>query len=197
MQANIKADSPSTQAAAACLAGVALVQAIAALSTDSNEENAIGACVCIIAFLHYSWMTSASDDKKIELRYSDWYVTCPLLLWELHNISGQSCKSTLILPVLAVCAMLAFGHMAELQKNDSDRLKLFTIGCIAFAVCVASFVANTKTNALIVYGFFAIWCLYPVASWLRNNSMMDVLDIISKGLFGLFVAAKSFERKIC
>lgn len=193
--ATLKSNSTGTsQATAACLLGVGVVQIVAALKTNASEENAIGACVCVIAFLHYLWMQSSTPDKKLELRYSDWYVTCPLLLWELHKLAGQQDKSTLVIPVVAVMAMLALGHSAATQIESNSRKKwlLFALGCVAFLVCTMSFISNSKVNKKAVYSFFGVWSLYPLAFILRSNELMDVLDMISKGGFGLYIAAQSF-----
>lgn len=181
------------RASAAFLIGVGVVQVVSAMRTSRVEENAIGAAVCLIAFLHYSWMENANDIKMLELRYSDWIVTCPLLLWELHKMTGQTNKSTLALPILLVVIMLAFGFISNSATDRSVRNSFFVGGCVAFLLCIALFLPNVRSNHALVYAFFGVWALYPVASWFDSNVMLSLLDMISKGCFGLYIATESMK----
>lgn len=182
------------RAASAFLLGVCVVQMIASIRTTKVEENAIGAAVCLIAFLHYLWMQGANSTTMQELRYSDWIVTCPLLLWELHKMSGQETKKSLGWPVVSVIAMLIFGFFSEASLDPKSRKKMFIGGCVAFAACILSFLPHVKQNHTLVYAFFVIWSLYPFASWYKNNAMLSMLDMLSKGGFGLYIATNAMNN---
>lgn len=181
------------RAASAFLVGVGAIQIIASLRSSHVEENAIGAAVCIIAFLHYMWMEGANDTKMLELRYSDWIVTCPLLLWELHRASEQEDKSSLVWPIIFVITMLGLGFASKTSADSKSRQHLFIGGCVAFALCILSFVPNIKKNHALVYTFFGIWALYPLVSYSNNNTALSILDMISKGAFGLYIATNSMS----
>lgn len=192
---NVVSTDNVNRATSAFLLGVSIVQVIASLKTSKTEANAIGAAVCIIAYMHYRWMEGADSTKMLELRYSDWIVTCPLLLWELQKMSGQKSKQALVWPVILVTIMLMSGFASKRNPDPRSRLYLFTIGCVAFALCVLSSVHNVEEQHLLVYAFFGIWSLYPLASWTNNNVMLSILDMISKGGFGLYIATNAFENE--
>ena len=83
----------STQGVAAALLGVAVLQALVALTATTpaaTAANAVGAAVGVIAYYHYELMRRApSVGARMELRFSDWAITCPLLLVELSKLTSQ------------------------------------------------------------------------------------------------------------
>lgn len=191
----------------AFLAGVGLVQTIAAMQADDaggeasssssssssskRKANAIGAAVCLVAFLHYSWMrTAPSAESRIELRYGDWLVTCPLLLWELHEMTGVRGGQTWAIG--AVIGMILLGYAAVRPATPLRmRYTLFAASCVLLAGVAYATVRGARRHAELVAAFFALWAAYPIAFLLKpqsGNTMYNLLDLASKGLFGLYVA---------
>lgn len=188
----VTANRLTLQATAAALAGVAVVQAIAALRTRHAQSNAIGSCVCTVAFLHYLWMRGASQTERLELRHSDWAFTCPLLLLELYLVTDQRTNGSLAVSAASALAMIALGFRAA-RATGAARHTLFGLGCVAFGVC--AYVAThrmPRRHAPLAAAFFGLWALYPVAFLLRSNAMFDVLDVASKAGIGLYVAHRGF-----
>ena len=172
----------------AFLAGVCLVQTVQALRSprpSSTRANYIGACVCLVAFLHYRWMRDADANEKIRLRYGDWIVTCPLLLWELQELTGVEEQQWAL---GAVVLMVVLGY-AAVQSSGRRRAALFIVSSGLLAAVTLATTLGARRHKEAVAGFFALWALYPVAFLLDSNAMYDVLDLASKGLFGLFVAS--------
>ena len=176
----------------AFLAGVAIVQVIAALKTQKVEANAIGAAVCLIAFMHYNWMRDASDKEKVDLRYGDWFATCPLLVWELFLVTHLSGHGLLTAVVTASALMILLGKLA-LYSEGHMRYVYFTVSTAILVFLMTTFGKNAQKNKNLVIAFFALWFLYPIAFFLENNNtMFNILDMLSKGVFGLAVASTSF-----
>ena len=175
----------------AFLAGVAVVQALASSRADSPRParaNAIGAAVCAIAFLHYSWMREAGNDEeeRTRLRYGDWVVTCPLLLLELQEMARVS-ESARVLPLAGVVAMVGIGYAAA-RARGARRHLLFSVSSLVLATVVHSTLSHAKERKWLVASFFSLWAAYPVAFLVGKDAAFDVLDAASKGAFGLYVA---------
>ena len=176
----------------AFLAGVALVQTIVALrapvASPKGRANALGACVCLVAFLHYTWMRDASYYEKNRLRFGDWLVTCPLLLWELHEVCAVKGQRWAIGVVML---MVLFGYAAKLAESSPWRHVLFGLATVLFVSVAYATVRDARRHRELVTAFFGVWALYPVAFLLPNSAsepLYDMLDLVSKGLFGLYVA---------
>lgn len=146
----------------------------------------LGACVCLVAFLHYVWMRDASSAEQIRLRYGDWLITCPLLLQELHDLVGIEGQEWAL---GAVVAMVLLGY-AAVRSSGSRRHALFTLSSLALVAVTAATVSGATRRKEAVAAFFGLWWLYPVAFLFDSNPMYDVLDLCAKGLFGLYVATR-------
>ena len=143
-----------------------------------------GACVCIVAFLHYTWMRNADSAEKIRLRYGDWIVTCPLLLAELHSLTKAENQEWTL---LAVVLMIVLGY-AAVQSKGPQRNILFSISSLILVAIAVSAIRSAQQEKMALAAFFGLWFLYPIAFILDSNTMYNLLDLASKGLFGLYVA---------
>ena len=186
MQA-LAATSLTLNTTTAFLGSVALLQAVAALKGPAFEANALGACVCVVAFLHYTWMRSTDDAaERVRLRYGDWIVTCPLLLWELHATTGVEGQEW----ALGATALMVLLGYAAVRSVGWKRHALFAVSSLVLAAVVAATLSGAKKNGELVAAFFGVWALYPVAFLFDSNVAFDVLDAVSKGCFGLYVATQ-------
>lgn len=187
----------STQGVAAALLGVAVLQALVALTATTpaaTAANAVGAAVGVIAFYHYALMSRApSVGARMELRFSDWAITCPLLLVELSKLTSQGGGSRLAACVALVLGMLWTGWLA---RRPGGRLSpaRFALSCALFVCLILVFVGGVRQHLPLVVAFFAVWALYPIAFWRNDAVMLNVLDLASKAGFGLLVAASSTTR---
>ena len=175
----------------AFLAGVAAVQFLAASRPDASREaarsNAVGTAVCVIAFLHYAWMRHADAAERTRLRYGDWVVTCPLLLYELQEMAGVPARAR-GWPLAGVVAMVGVGY-AAVRNAGAARHALFGLSSAVLAAVVHATLSAARADARRLVGaFFALWAAYPVAFLVGNDAAYDVLDAVSKGVFGLYVA---------
>lgn len=180
---------------AASLAGVAVLQGIASLRSKTSfslKANAIGSTVCVIALMHYNWMRNASDSEKIDLRYGDWFITCPLLVWELCVITEIKTFQTTLFLVIGSVLMILLGRLSLFSKG-MVRASLFGVSSLILIGMATTFVNYSRKNKEFVAWFFLLWSLYPIAYVINSNSMFDVLDLFSKAGFGTGVAAISFH----
>jgi bacteriorhodopsin len=185
----------TTNTTAACLAGAAVMQAVAALRSKKPTENAVGLNVNVVAFLHYMWMREKSANVRLDLRYGDWLVTCPLLVYELMLMTGAPTDVvTLTTSMGAAVLMVALGYAAARQENVTVKSLLFCASSALLAWLVHSSLRDAKRHTELVKAFYTLWVMYPVAFLAKNNSMFEILDCLAKGVFGMYVATVSLEE---
>ena len=82
--------STSFSSVTAGLGGITLFSLAKAINTKDNKKklsNATAVLINSIAFIHYLRMRNFYDKSNksadlVQVRYSDWFLTCPLLLFE-------------------------------------------------------------------------------------------------------------------
>jgi bacteriorhodopsin len=163
-------------------------------------------CVSIVAAFFYSIFVEkikASEGKEIPFedinitRYTDWFITTPLMLLALCMVLGVSnekaVKITTYLTIIILnFGMLIFGYLGEIKRMDKRKALLigFVFFFAMFWVIWTNFIGeNTKTAALVSYFiFFVIWSIYGVvylADDKTKNITFNILDLIAKALVGL------------
>lgn len=114
-------------------------------------------------------------------------------------------KDTLIKIVLFNFIMLAFGYLAETKLlNKSVAIPAgFLFFFLSFREIWDKFANKTTKGKNLFYGMAGIWSLYGVAAGfdvITKNVMYNILDIISKNFYGLYVLYEilnvSEKRKI-
>ena len=126
----------------------------------------------------------------VRTRYIDWSMTTPLMLLALCLTLGKTLAlSTFIFIVVLNFAMLYIGYLGE--TGSMNRWTACISGFIPFILMVGiiynKFV-TTFPNRLIFGIFVSIWSLYGVVYMLDDlskNMAMNILDCLSKCLFGL------------
>lgn len=186
----------------ATLGGIALFQAVAAVvaaqrsggSARASKANAIGAAVCLIAASVYHRMKSTAGPAVADLRHADWLVTCPLMLWELYvlmDIDVRTHAWSFALSVVAIVTCILLGRLAA-EAEGGVRALYFSLATAAFGVMLASVglrVDWSRGENVVPFVFLAVWALYPLAFWDRSGMGYNLLDLVSKGVFGLYVGA--------
>lgn len=189
----------------ATLGGVALFQAVSAVVASRRRDdegrlskaNAIGAMVCTIAASVYHRMRTSGADVA-DLRHADWLITCPLMLWELYVLLGIDVRAnawSFSLAVAAISVCIVLGRVAA-SSTGRRRALAFGLATAAFALLLASVCAKVdwargRANVAPL-AFLATWALYPLAFWEKGGAAYNVLDLVSKGAFGLYVGGLAF-----
>ena len=205
----------------ASFAGIGIYSGIQSINADTYKKkltNGIASLILIIAFFHYDKMNKlyeendSEDNKKLILvRYSDWIVTVPLLIFELFllmdwikvdddgNFSTKNIKllySTIALSIF----MLISGYIGETSTSNGNCSRIyFTFSCLClvgiFGIIYKLYMDNNdKENErrLWIILFFAIWVAYAFgfgAKLLYNknpkwtNLIYNITDLFSKGMF--------------
>ena len=125
--------------------------------------------------------------SSIQIRYIDWILTTPLLLYELSTILNIKDKTIQIIIQLCNLLMFYFGWLGEMQFKK--RLLFCFLGFIPLVIIFSvfySYISNFKTTFYYYY-FLILWSLYGIVYLKKKNRNLyyNVLDILSKSIFGL------------
>lgn len=172
--------------------------------------------VQLVEFIFYVWMVSnLSTIKNITpYRYADWFITTPAMLialiayldtkpytglFDFISKNGSIILQIVILNLL----MLLFGLFAELKYIP------YTLGiCLGFIPFAYYFKKiydtyirpDTSIDKIYLFWFFLIsWSIYGFASflpYLGKNILYNMLDVVSKNGFGLFLAYIIWSNRI-
>jgi bacteriorhodopsin len=178
-------------------------------TVNPKYEGVIKADIAIlgVAFTQYA-LTFLIENSNVlvkdsmefaqQLRYVDWTVTTPFLLysfWKLAEIEGYTGDFGWLL--FAVLVMMIFGILAEFfALNFKIKMILFTIGCLGYAYIfievlrIMSFFRSKSMSNKSELGYFFLigWMLYPIAFFLPFESkfiLFSFADFINKGLYSI------------
>lgn len=169
-----------------------------------------------VEFIFYIWMVyNFSNIENITpYRYLDWIVTTPTMLVTLIAYLDENKKEnlydyvvenkTFIIEIVVLnLMMLIFGLLAELNYMD------YKTGIIlGFAPFIRYFKLiydkymnkNSSDNKVKIYWFFFIvWSLYGIVAFLpyeKKNTAYNILDLLSKNLFGVFLVYILWKNRI-
>ena len=207
--------SVTSTIATSALAIVSATQAMAAIHSNNKKttvSNSIGSVVCFIALLHYRLLSTSGKDT-MAIRYSDWLFTLPLLLLEIFLICGIDIIDNIwmfLFTIMLIIGMLVTGWMAvrSLRSNPADGKRstkwwiVGTICLIAVYLIVLGVLERDPDGPLqtATIVFFLVWTLYGVVSLYQrtgseymSQAAYDILDIVTKAVFGLVVAVFAFN----
>jgi len=182
-------------------------------SSEDKYNNVAKAEITIlgIAFTQYA-ITFVMENSNVlekdsqefaqQIRYIDWLVTTPLLLytyWKLSDVDGY--KSDFALLLIMDLVMIVSGILSEIFVNHRKwQLILYGIGMIAYGIIIWKIVEIMKyysDNATIDkaeskmnLGYFFIfgWLIYPLGYFFNDNAKYLAYsfgDFINKGLYSL------------
>jgi hypothetical protein len=166
----------------------------------------------VVAFL----ITNIPTKDLAKYRYLDWSITTPLMLIttllyfvfdkekqerrekELNKSKSNALntvkenKNNIIKMVLSNAGMLLVGYLQEI-----GNVSLQTSNIVGFSFLIYSFYilygyAKTWTAQTLFWVMFTVWSLYGVAANYRpviKNTAYNILDIISKNFYGIFLAS--------
>ena len=175
-------------------------------------SNATAVLINLIAFIHYYKMRNMYDSGDtfdlVQLRYSDWFLTCPLLLFEffllMEFIQVKNNKITvdpkysgqIIATIVLTVLMLVFGYLSETKSEYKWAFYVLGFVCLLIIFLIL-FNLNNKRNKddpnkkLPKYPWFfiLIWVLYGLAFLAPARDLFyNILDLIAKGVFAFCVA---------
>lgn len=165
--------------------------------------------VTVIASFHYYLMLNR-DQNPVIYRYLDWFFTTPILLIDFCIIYGIRDISFIAEILLYNAIMLILGFMGELKIISMTVSML--VGFIPFGIMFRKLyykikntesehsLVNEKNRIKFFYIFVGLWSMYGFTHIYPSKQIRDifynVLDIITKGVFGLFIYKKTFLRNI-
>lgn len=196
------------------LGGITLFSLSRALTSDSQKKklsNSIAVLINCIAFIHYYKMRNMYDvgnvNDLVQIRYSDWFITCPLLLIEFFillefiqinnnkiNIDSKY-SNQIIISLITTLLMLIFGYLSETMPKY--KWTFYSLGFLSLIILIVVLLnMNNKQsketkNKLPKYPWFfiIIWILYGLVYILPNRDLFyNILDLISKGVFAFFIS---------
>lgn len=173
------------------------MRAINNISIKNKLQLQISTLVTFIASCHYLLMI-LSPEKVVIYRYFDWFFTTPLLLIDLcltYNITDFN----FILKIVSYNSiMLLSGFLGELQITP--KYPSMIAGFIPFILLFRDIykkMPKTKENKKLFYFFGIIWSIYGIIYPINNNEFRNlcynILDIISKAGFGVYLYSKTFK----
>ena len=194
------------------LAGTAAITLIGAVdqtnAAKKRQALALETVVNIIAAWVYVELKpnllSGNIGRASDLRYVDWFLTTPLLLGSLalylteapstkddRGIQGKQLNSQWLAVLLVVnAAMLICGFNGRGSPNSQAVItKPFVAGWLCF-VFIAVLLIQWYYWVYMVYVFVAVWAMYGavyLAPVLFRESAYNILDVISKSAFGVFL----------
>lgn len=165
------------------------------------------AAMTYLYFMQYLYENKIKLENITTIRYLDWVITTPLLLLSFALYSsyitnknrevGSVFKDVELTPLTYIIIlnlfMLLFGFLGE-TKQINKHLG-FGISIIFFTI-LFYFIYNDyvkdKDDSLqgLYVVFSLVWFLYGVAYYLpivKKNIMYNILDMISKSAFGIFL----------
>jgi len=178
--------------------GITLVEALRTNNLNSRHIMNIETTISIVAGLVYSMFLKMLKKSNVDLheitklRYIDWAITTPLiiLVMILFYTSGSAPEwSTYLLLVILNYGMLISGYLGETKQITKEQG--FAIGFIFLALMLIALLIlciPRNSNHAAIYFFGLIWSGYGVAYLMneeQKNLSYNILDVISKALFGI------------
>jgi bacteriorhodopsin len=136
-----------------------------------------------------------------QLRYFDWLITTPLLLytyWKLAEVEGYGGEYFLLFAMDMI--MIICGMIAEIFVKDvSVKFWLFAIGTIAYGIIfwkileIMNFFRDKGETKKKNLGWFFIfgWAIYPLAFFLGDEAKFILYsfgDFINKGIYSIYLS---------
>lgn len=185
---------------------ITLIEALRTTQPLVRHVMNLETCISIIAGYFYSQFidkvnnaTGPIDYKAInEMRYSDWFITTPLMLLVIMlSLSYQSGKHSIHFGSYLAAVVLNFGMLFSGYLGEKGTISkqtgllvgfLFFFGL--FGLIFLQYVSGSnQTFNYVLFGiYFFIWSIYGVAYMVeeqKKNIIYNVLDVSAKCFVGL------------
>lgn len=134
-----------------------------------------------VAFICYILLSSVPNNYWLRVRYYDWFITVPLLV---YVVSQYGSVPFWLLGGLAFLMLMA-GFVGVLGK-EIDYNMFIVLGFVFFLIFYALLITSGNTLPWWIYIFFFTWGIYGFVDRLegpRDHWAYTVLDIINKPVF--------------
>jgi len=179
---------------------------IEALRTDDAKIRHImnvETCISVITAIFYGKFIEMIKDKDIDyekinlVRYTDWFLSTPLMLLGLGLVMTYNLKTELkfkqfLIMILLNFGMLLFGYLGEIKKINKQYALTggFILFALLFYYIYAQFIKNKKNtqNFVIYMIFLIIWSIYGMIYMQTHelkNIIFNILDTIAKCIVGI------------
>lgn len=187
---------------ASSFAIVAYFNAAAAVVHPATAvPNVLSISILLIAFLHYQFIIQ-QPLLIDQYRYSDWVLTCPLLVYEIAlllrwqplgkdawRVAGAAMASLL---------MVVSGWYAN-NAAGATRLAWWTVGAVWLGLVYVLLLTekpddDKKESSLLPFIYLLLWIPYGLVFWAPESVKQvafNVLDVVSKSSLGAIIAYRS------
>ena len=188
---------------------ICFIEALRTKNSSIRHVMNLETCISIVAGYFYGYFiyviqqaekkNENIDYKKINnLRYTDWFISTPLMLLVLCLVLGMENKKKVTFPVFMLVllfnfAMLSLGYMGELNiiKKPLANILGFVAFFLLFGYIWKIFMDKRKTKqSKLIYGLFIVlWAFYGVVYLCKDTTKIisyNILDLIAKAFVGIF-----------
>jgi hypothetical protein len=176
--------------------------------------------VSIVEFAVYVFIGYNLNKNLMVIRYTDWFITTNVLLVTLSYLflynkykvekntialaSDEYLKDhyfdtfTMIIVFNSLMLMIGYAGESNIIPKDYGLIGGMVFFVLSFYTIYINFVKNNSTNLFYLSIFIFIWLLYAVAylfKYKEKNIAYNLLDLISKNLFGLFILYIIYSEK--
>ena len=169
----------------------------------------------VAAFVYMRMLKSSDPNNIMSLRYADWLLTTPMLLFSLtlylchlnqrQGIDQQKPDFLLVIAILLNFFMIGSGYWAEKLKPSNLKYLIIAFGfvCLAGIFITLGFgyakLGNVENNGKnernerfwVCAAFAVVWTLYGCGAIFKSetwkNFTYNILDLIAKVFFGFFL----------
>ena len=188
---------------------ICFIEALRTKNSNIRHVMNLETCISIVAGYFYGYFiyviqeaekkNENIDYKKINnLRYTDWFISTPLMLLVLCLVLGMENKTKVTFPVFMLVllfnfAMLSFGYIGQLNiiKKPLANILGFVAFFLLFGYIWKVFMNKRKTKqSKLIYGLFIVlWAFYGVVYLCKDTTKIisyNILDLIAKAFVGIF-----------
>ena len=176
--------------------------------------------VSIVEFVVYVFIGYNLNQNLMAIRYTDWFITTNVLLVTLSYLflynkykveknttalaSDEYLKDhyfdifTIIIFFNSLMLMIGYAGEMKIIPKDYGLIGGMVFFVLSFYTIYSNFVKNNSTNMFYLSIFIFIWLLYAVAylfKYKEKNIAYNLLDLVSKNLFGLFILYIIYDEK--
>jgi len=180
-----------------------------------KEILSIELVVQLVEAIFYIWITYAvvKLTNITPRRYIDWSITTPMMLLttiiymkykqdkdlKIEDFFKNN-KIEIILIFWMNAAMLLFGYLGETGKLNKIVSVIigFFFFFMNFKIIYENYAKYTSEGTKLFYFLIICWALYGVAAILPiniKNILYNLLDIVSKNFYGLFLCYQIFKAR--
>ena len=195
------------------------------LNPDDNILKSILGIETLVQFVEtftYLWiiMTIHRVDNMTSRRYFDWAITTPIMLIStiiyMDYVSDKEANGTTnktlmgfyhenkgdILKLFVYNGlMLLFGYLGE-RGIISKQIGIpigFVFFFLSFHLIYTKYAYKSESGKNLFYFVFIVWFMYGIAAMfnpIRKNICYNMLDIVAKNLYGLFIYYKILQLRV-